>query len=136
MTTNIQLIGDALRLVNVINEVETPSAEQGATALRVLNQLMEEWEECGIKVQYYEQTSTSVNFPCPAWTESAVTSALAIRLAPFFGASVSPEVAAQYDMAYSALLRKAMNAKLQPVDMTHLPVGEPHKLWEIETDTL
>src|SRR5690606_18588553 len=71
MTTNIQLIGDALRLINVINEVKTPSAEQGATALRVLNQLMEEWEECGIKVQYYEQTSTSVNFPCPAWTESA-----------------------------------------------------------------
>lgn len=136
MTTNIQLIGDALRLINVINEIETPSAEQGATALRVLNQMMEEWEECGIKVQYYAQTSTSVDFPCPAYTESAVTAALAIRLAPFFGASVSPELAAQYDIAYSSLLRKAMNAKLQPVDMSHLPLGEGTRTWDIETDAL
>lgn len=136
MTTNIQLIGDALRLINVINEVETPSAEQGATALRVLNQMMEQWEEEGLKLQYFKQTSTSADFPCAAYTEPAVTAGLAIRLAPFFGASVSPELAAQFDSGYQTILRKAINAALQPVDMSHLPLGEGTRTWDIETDAL
>ncbi|MFM2115592.1 MAG: hypothetical protein RI908_1333, partial [Actinomycetota bacterium] len=41
MATNLEIITDALRELNVISEIDTPSAEQGAHALRKLNDLLE-----------------------------------------------------------------------------------------------
>lgn len=121
MSTNLDLFKDALRLLNVINETETPTAEQGATCLRAMNQMLEQWEEDDIKLQYYEQSSTSATFPCPAYCEPGVIAALAIRLAPYFGASVSTELAALYDVGWSTICRKAMNSLLPEARMDHLP---------------
>jgi hypothetical protein len=124
VSTNIDIIRDALGLIAVISEVETPSAEQGSHALRVLNQMMEQWEEEGVNLQYHAQTLTSDTFPCPPYTEPGVTGHLAMRLAPSYGASITVELIAQADAGYQTILRKSVSRALEPADMTHLPQGE------------
>lgn len=122
--TNSELIRDALGLIAVLSEVETPSAEQGAHALRILNQMMEQWEEEGVNLQYHAQTSTADTFPCPPYCEAGVAASLAIRLAPSYGATVSPELGVQADMTYQTILRKSINKTMEPADLSHLPLGE------------
>ena len=63
--TNIELITKALLKLGVINESETPSAEQGIDALAELNALMEEWDEAGIRLGWSEQTDLSETAPLP-----------------------------------------------------------------------
>ena len=119
--TNLELITGALRKLNVINEIETPSAEQGAKCLEALNDMMEQWEENDIKLQYFAQSQTSATFPCPAYANTGVRAALAIRVAVDFGATVSIELAAEYDSGYSTICRKNVIRQLEEASMAHLP---------------
>lgn len=122
--TNIDLIGDALRELVVISEIATPSAEQGAHALRQLNQMMAEWREQGINLQYFRQTVTSDVCPIPEYAESGVTANLAVRLAPNYGAEVSIALAAKAMSGYETILRTAVTAALPVGRMLNRPCGE------------
>lgn len=119
--TILELITGALRKLNVINEIETPSAEQGAKCLEALNDMLAQWEEEGIVLQYFRQSVTSATYPCQDYTIVGVRAALAIRVAGDFGATASVELAAEYDSGYSTILRKAMTKELPEASMSHLP---------------
>lgn len=121
--TNLQLISDALRLINVISEIDTPSAEQGSHGLRRLNQMLEAWTEDDVQLGYFAQTSTGDPCPIPAWAERAVTSMLAIDLAPTYGATISAELGAIAGDAYGSLVRKCISEKNHQADMDHMPAG-------------
>jgi hypothetical protein len=129
MITNLQVITDALRLINVISEVDTPSAEQGQHALRVLNQMIESWTEDGVELGFFAQESTADDCPIPPKSELAVTTILATTLATTYGATVSQELGVAAVNAYSTLLREAVKAQMHPADMTNLPTGEGHSGW-------
>jgi hypothetical protein len=137
MTTNLEVIGDALREINVISEVDTPSAEQGSYALRRLNQMMELWKEQDIEIGWFAQTKTGDTIPIPDWCEMAVTNALAILIAPKYGATVSAELVATTDIAVTAIKRKSISEKLDNADMSHLPEGAGWRRsnWDIITDS-
>lgn len=122
--TNADLIADALRELNVISEIATPSAEQYAHALRKLNQLMAKWLEDGIDLGYFPQTSPSDDCPINDYAELGVTLNLAIAVASNYGATVSPELGIQAESAYATILRTAMNAALPTNDMLTRPRGE------------
>lgn len=122
--TNVQLISDALRELNVISEIDTPSAEQGSHALRKLNQMLATWEVDGVSLGYYEQTSTAATCPIPDWSEQGVTAKLAIQLAPTYGATISQELLDKAETGWATILRIAMNAKLKPMDASHLGSGD------------
>lgn len=124
MITNIDLIADALRELSVISEIETPSAEQGAHALRKLNQMMAELEESGIRLEYFEQTLTSDTCPIPAYAESGITCLLAARLAPNYGATVSTELASSIISGMETITRTAVSAALPVNRMLNRPCGE------------
>lgn len=124
MSTNLQVITDCLRSLNVIDETETPSAEQGAHCLRQLNQMLATWKDAdGVDLGYFEQSNTAATCPVPAWAETGVYGKLALRVAKHFGASVSVETAALADDGYSTILRVIANQKLEGADMSHLPMG-------------
>lgn len=123
MTTNIQVITDALRGLNVINEVETPSAEQGAQCLRKMNQMLAEWAVDRIVIGYFAQTDTSATCPIPDWAERGVTNQLALYIASDFGAEPSIPVVAAADAGMQTILRTVMNLQLEGADMSHLPRG-------------
>ena len=67
--TALEMIADALRLVNVIDEVKAPSAEQAVNGLRTLNQLMADWEKDGIRLGWHVVASTNDTLPLEASDE-------------------------------------------------------------------
>lgn len=131
--TNTQLITDALREIKVLDETESPSAEQGDDGLRKLNQMMELWEEAGIRLEYFEQTALSATCPIPAYAETGVTCALAIRLASTYEARVSAELASVAQTAMGVITRKAVSAALPVATMDNRPRAEgmPDNFWTI-----
>lgn len=122
--TNADLIADALRELNVISEIQTPSAEQYAHALRKLNQMMAKWLEDGIEIGFYPQTLASDTCPIPEYAESGVTLALAIGCASNYGATVSQELGATASSAYDTILRTSINARLPVGRMLNRPCSE------------
>ena len=131
--TNLEIINAALRLLGVIAETETPSAEQGATGLSVMNDMLEDWSGRGIDVGQWPQTALDAEFPGPTTVEGVCKANLAVWLAPYYAAPLRPEVAGLAGAGYSRLLREAMLAQLQPATMTHLHQGEGS--WETEVIT-
>ena len=123
MSTNLQIITDSLRALNVINENETPSAEQGAQCLRKLNQMMALWAVDGTVIGYFAQTDTSATCPIPDWAESGVANHLALYVASDFGAEPTLPVIAAADTGMQTILRTVMNIALIGADMSHLPSG-------------
>ncbi|QDP53232.1 MAG: hypothetical protein GOVbin7744_35 [Prokaryotic dsDNA virus sp.] len=134
---NVNLITDALREINVINEVQSASAEQGQQSLTKLNQFMEGLKENDIDFGWFEQSDIQDSCPVPDWARMAVTAGLAIVLAPQYGATLSPELFAKYDSAFSMLQRKSIAERLDNADMSHLPDGSGHfgSRYDINTDS-
>lgn len=126
MTDVVTIIGDALLEIGVINESETPSAEQGQHALRKLNQMLESWEEEGVRLGWCEQSDTSGTAPLPPYAERGVTLKLAMALAPSYGgaASVTPALIAEMTDAYGLIIRKAALKNLKPSDTRNMPKAE------------
>lgn len=138
MSTNIQLISDALLDLGVINESETPSAEQGSHALRQLNQMLEAWEDEGVRLGWFEQTDTSADAPLPPYALKGVTAALAIELSPSYGgaASVTPALEKKLSDGMAVINRKAALKNLQPLDTRSMSRGEGQRqVTDILNDT-
>lgn len=124
MTTNVQIISDALRDINVISEIDSPSAEQGSHALRQLNHMMDLWRLDDCDLGYFKQTSTTATCPIPEWSEGGVKSGLALFLATTYGASLSPEFVVKAEELINAVKRRCLIEKLEGADMSHLPIGD------------
>jgi len=123
MSKNLEIIEDALRDINVISEIESASAEQGAFGIRKLNQVMEAWKEQSVDFGWFSQTATTDTAPIPDWAEIGVTAALSIAMAPKYGATVSTELGVIADSSIEMIKRKSISEKLTNTDMSHLPVG-------------
>lgn len=121
--TNLDLIQDALRSINVINEVQTPSAEQGSHCLRELNQMLAQWAEDDVPLGYFEQSNTTATCPIPQWAEKGVKYKLAIQVAPAYSAEVPIAVVANADDGYMTILRRVITLQMDAQDMSHMPVG-------------
>lgn len=135
MITNRQLISDALMMLNVLAETEAASAEQGAQGLRVLNAMLAEWEQHGVDLGYYAQSTLADECPIPASEEQTVTASLAVRLAAFYQGA-DPSIASGIaNRGYDRLLRTAIVDQMRAADMSHLPRGSA-AVWNINTDTI
>lgn len=124
--SNALLIRDALTLINVLGVGEAAEPEQAEHAIRKLNALLADWEADGVNLQYYPQTMDELGSDCPIPddAELAVTYYLAFALAPNYGKVVSQEMSALGASYYGRLTRQSVVAKMQPVDMSDMPVGE------------
>lgn len=126
MITNVDLIRDALSLINVIG-VEESVVEPGQSehALRKQNALLAQWKTNEIDLQYYPQTMDQLGDPCPIPedAELAVTYYLAFGLAPHYGKQVSPEMIALAKTYYDDLLNKAISDQIKPVTIDR-PFGD------------
>lgn len=122
---NSELIADGLRKLGVIRMDEAPDDTQAAQALTRLNQVMAmNAEETLNFPSWVGQTDLTATAPLPEWSRLYVSSALAIALAPDYGISISPELAALHDSARTMALRKKLNEQLQPVEINTLPIAE------------
>lgn len=119
--TNSDFITSALRLIGVLNEVETASPEQGTQGLEALNDLMAHLEQDGLNLNYYEQSDLTADTPLPRFSRPAIKYRLAISLAPEYGRAVTPEMVATADEYYSSLIRQSVSSNLREMDLTELP---------------
>lgn len=132
MTITVQeLLTDAYLELNVIRENQALSAEQAATGLRKLNQMLADWEKDGIDLGYYPQTLLTATVPITPDAERGVMLNLVIELAGAFGAQVSAATARNASQAYTRLERDAAIVVEQSLD--HLP-GVARGYYNILTD--
>lgn len=124
MATNLDLISASLRLCKVLAETETASAEQGETALGVLNRMLEAWTENDIELGWYEQSDTAADAPLPKWAEMGVISKLAQIQSGIYDDAVLPQWVWDNNLnGYGMLARKCMVEGMQPANNDHMPMG-------------
>jgi hypothetical protein len=123
--SNSTLVRDALGLIGVLGEVEPATSEQAQHGIRVLNEMMLDWAQDGIDLQYFEQTEPGEETPIPPSAVAAVKHFLSFSLAPYYGKTVPPELAAIGAKFYARLTRDAVKDKVAPIQTT-LPAGEGH----------
>lgn len=138
MATKVQtIIDDALREINVIAENQSASPEQLTQGLRKLNQMMEAWKSDSMDVGWFQVAAASDNAPAPEWTITGITLALAARLAPQYGTSLSGESAALLEYFINIIRRANIDGNLDNADMSFLPEGMGHwgNRYDITTDS-
>lgn len=89
-----QVIADTLLAINVIRAGQTPSAEQQAQGIRRLNQMMALWAGEGKNLGYIPVGTVTDVLTVPDAALVGIVNNLAILWAPFFGATVAPEIVA------------------------------------------
>lgn len=117
--TALEMIADALRLVNVIDEVKQPSAEQGVNGLRSMNQLLADWERDGIRLGWHVIASTNETLPLAAEDERGVKYNLAVEFAGEYGIEPSAKVQAIAEETYARLAKGALQTVV--ADLSGLP---------------
>lgn len=121
--SNLLLVNDALSLIGVLPEGINASAEQGDIALRTVNEMVDEWDEDGVTVNWSPQTDLTADNSLIGIEKTAVKHHLAIRLCPHFGRQPDPTLIALAQAAYGKLQRKQMVQAMAPVDL-QIPMAE------------
>lgn len=117
--TCIDMLTDALRTANVIDENGTPSDEMGVKGLRVLNQMMGQWDRDGIRLGWTVIDAQSDTLPIDFQDERAVKFNLAVELCGEYGIEPLPRVQRVADETYGALA-KAHRLRVES-DLSLLP---------------
>lgn len=117
--TAIEMIKDAFRASNVIDEDETPSAEQGVTGLRILNQMMASWHGEGIQLGWATAATQQTVLPLDVHDEKAVKFNLAVEIAIDSAIEPPAVVLAEAGRLYKVLEKRHRLTVEQSV--THLP---------------
>lgn len=122
--TALDLITDAMRLCNLLDENEVPSAEQGVKSLRSLNQMVAQWVEDGIRLPWQILTELTDNLPIDVRDERALKYNLAVELAGEYGMEVLPRVQQIATETKAGLEKRYMQIVELGVD--HLPSSGPN----------
>lgn len=110
----------------------TPEQEQDA--LRRLDSMMATWNGQGIRLGYPLPSSPGVSdiaemTNVPDSANETIFQNLAIRIAPGFGKSVSPDTKASAKAGYIAMLTQAMGAPPEMQMPGTMPSGAGNKPW-------
>jgi hypothetical protein len=120
--TAIQMVTDAFRLANIIDQIQAPSAEQAQSGLRALNQMLADWEVDGIRLGWAVTTDLDANLPLLEQDERGVKYNLAVEICGDYGISPLPEVS---ERAASTFARFAKSSSDEVVaDLSGLPGEE------------
>ncbi len=124
MATVMEIIESALRLLNIIDEEETPSPEQGIKSLHILNDMLADAYRDGIDLGWRPIADTDITVDAPLAPEDirGVKLWLAIEAAPHFGIEPLPTVKELGADAYAKLAKRAI--KHVESDLSGLPVAE------------
>jgi hypothetical protein len=119
----LELVTDALRDIGVLAEIDTPSAEQGADAVRKLNELMAALAEDGVDLGYAPIADTASTVEIPLGHVGAIKAMLGMACAPLYGADVPASVAYVADRGRVRLLGLAFSLAVERAQSDTLPSG-------------
>jgi hypothetical protein len=131
--TKRQFVTAAFEEIGLADYVFDLSPEQLESALRRLDAMLMEWNAKGIRLGYASTSSpqdsdldTETNVPDSAW--EAVITNLAVRIAPGYGKTVSPDTKMVAKQGYNTLLQRATFPLEQQLPET-MPSGAGNKPW-------
>lgn len=131
--TKRQFINGAFEEIGLADYVFDLSPEQLQSALRRLDAMMMEWNAQGIRLGYPIASSpqdsdldSDTFAPDSAW--EAIITNLAIRIAPGYGKTVSPDTKISAKGAYNILLQRATFPLEKQLPET-MPIGQGNKPW-------
>jgi hypothetical protein len=132
-----QFIEAAFEEIGLANYVFDLQPEQLQSALRRLDAMMAEWNAKGLRLGYSMPSSPQDSdlddptfSPDSAW--EAVITNLAVRIAPGYGKTVSPDTKMVAKNAYNTLLQRATFPLEQQLPST-MPLGAGNKPWRWDT---
>jgi hypothetical protein len=106
---NLQLITDAYRIVNIIDENEAPTAAQSNLALAVLNDMLANEAADGLRLGWFPQTTLSATAPLRDQDVYGVKLMLAKKLALRFGIDITDEnMKVEMAESYRQLVKRAI----------------------------
>lgn len=123
MATNGEFITDALRKIGVLAETESASADQGASGLRIMNDMIAEMFGDDVDIGYAPQSDTTANCPIALEYRQPIKYLLAVHLCAIYERPVSPVVGDMASKGYDKMLRDMLVQTMEVSTMTHLPVG-------------
>jgi hypothetical protein len=131
--TKRQFVSSAFEEIGLAEYVFDLQPEQLEGALRRLDSMMAEWNAMGIRLGYSMPSSpqdsdldSETNVPDSAW--EAIITNLAIRIAPGYGKTVSPDTKVSAKGAFNVLLQRATFPLEQQLPST-MPTGQGNKPW-------
>jgi hypothetical protein len=122
--TYADFIRDALGMLGILGETETASAEQADHGLRVLNNLVFDWQGDGVDIPWAAATSATATMTLHERDQQAVLANLALRLAPSYGVALSPALVDTAQSGWNRVLRDSLTRTARVQRMDHLPIGE------------
>lgn len=125
MTATVnEIIEASLRLLNIIDEEETPSGEQGIKTLHILNDMMADAQSDGIELGWYPIADADITQEAPLQNADvrAVKLCLAIEAAPHFGVEPLQTMKDLAADAYAKLAKRAI--KTFQADLSGLPIAD------------
>jgi hypothetical protein len=117
----IDLITSSFRKANIVNEQETPSAEQGAKGLESLNDLLLFMESDGLIIGSLPLVSQDDELTVADAVASAMKDVLAVMLCRDHGVEVSAELAVLAERSEKIIERLATCPPV--LNGSHLPAG-------------
>lgn len=133
--TKRQFVVSALEEIGLASYVFDAQPEQLQSALTRLDAMMANWNGKGIRLAYPlpgspGASSLDENTAVPDSANEAVITNLAVRLAPSYGKTVSPDTKATARDAYNLILsRAAMPPEMQLPET--MPSGAGNKSWTL-----
>ena len=131
-TTVIDLITDACRLVNLIDENESPPPEMGIKCLHLLNELMADAQADGVQMGWYPIADADISATAPLADEDirAVKVCLAVEICPYFGVEPLQQLKDNAADAYTKLVKRKV--RYVESDVSFLPQADA---WPADTIT-
>jgi hypothetical protein len=124
VASNLDVITDAYRMGNVIPMTQAPGSELGQAALRHLNDMLATWASDGIDLGWFPQTELADDAPVDDGVIAALKANLALILVGIAGLEPPTWVVRQATKTYDSLLRVAVVDRLEPADMSNMPLGD------------
>lgn len=132
--TKRQFITQAFEEIGLAAYVFDLTPEQLQSALRRMDAMIGGWNANGVRISYPlpsnpEDSNLDADSGVPDFANEAIYLGLAVRLAPSFGKTVSPETKAFADMAYSNMANQvAIPTPERQLPQT-MPRGAGTKPW-------
>lgn len=122
MTTIRDIIEDAFDDLEIKSAEVSLTDEELATGIRRLNRIMVTLAASGLNVGYTKAVDIDDLYTAPDWFEEVSITQLAIRLAPGFGAQVTPALAAAA-LAAIQIVELRLHSLQGPTFGNTLPIG-------------
>jgi hypothetical protein len=132
--TKRDLISQALTEIGLAEYNFDLDPAQWQAALRRLDAMIGQWELKGIRLGFpipasYAESSLDQDSKAPDTALEALYLNLAVRLAPMYGKTPSPDTKAMASQGYKALLAQSAQPVEMQIDSGAVPAGAGYKYW-------